>query len=258
MQKQHAVVVHHLVYNLYTKKYMKIGILYAMEEEIQAYYYNCKKFKKIKNEIYGINIYISNSNKIILIKSGIGKVSSSIACTILIYTYQVNIIINIGSSGKLKPYINISNFIIGKNIAYHDVNLTSFKYEIGQIPGFPQKFNTNIFLRKQIKKILYKYKITFWEGLIVSGDVFIHHNEDINKINKNFPDAIASDMESAAISQICFQYNTPVIIIKIISDDAQKKAPLIFKQNIQNIHIQSYKIIKNYIKIIKNFTKTII
>ncbi|CAL4042509.1 5'-methylthioadenosine/S-adenosylhomocysteine nucleosidase [Buchnera aphidicola (Takecallis arundicolens)] len=234
---------------------MKIGIIYAMEEEIRAYYYNVKKFKKIQNETYGINIYISNSNKIILIKSGIGKVSSSIACTILIHTYKVHIIINIGSSGALKPYINISNFIIGKNISYHDVNLTSFQYKIGQIPGFPQKFNTNIFLRKQIKKILYKYKITFWEGLIISGDIFIHKSQDINKITKNFPDAIASDMESAAISQICFQYNKPVLIIKIISDDTNKKAPLIFKKSIQNISIQSYKIIEDYINIIKKLYK---
>ncbi|WP_343128323.1 5'-methylthioadenosine/adenosylhomocysteine nucleosidase [Buchnera aphidicola (Takecallis taiwana)] len=236
---------------------MKIGIIYAMKKEMKAYYYAFKKLKKIQSSIYGINIYVSHSNKIFFIQSGIGKVSSSIACTILIYIYKVNIIINIGSSGTLKSYININDVIIGSKIAYHDVNVTSFNYTVGQIPGFPKIFNTNNFLRNQIKTILYNYNITFWEGLIVSGDTFINHNNHINNITNNFTDIIALDMESAAINQVCFQHNIPVLIIKIISDFATETAPSIFKKNIKNLYLKLYNIIHDYIQIIQTCSKII-
>lgn len=232
---------------------MKIGIIYAMKEEIRLYC-PCNKFQKIKCDIYGMNIYISESNKIILIQSGIGKVSSSIACTILITLYKVNVVLNIGFSGTLKPYININDIIIAKKLSYYDVNLTNFNYSIGQIPGFPQTFYTNNILRQKIKKILYQYKIKFWEGLIVSGDTFINKKDDVKKIEKNFPNAISVDMESTAISQVCFQYNKPIIIMKIISDNVKKNATQEFKTNIKTVFYKLYNIIEDYIKLIIKYT----
>ncbi|QCI25948.1 5'-methylthioadenosine/adenosylhomocysteine nucleosidase [Buchnera aphidicola] len=228
---------------------MKIGIIYAMQKEIQTYY-DFNKFQKIKYDIYGIDIYISHSKKIILIKSGIGKVSSSIACTILITLYKVDIVINIGSGGSLKPYINIHDIILIKKTSYHDVNLTNFHYSIGQIPNFPQTFQTNNLLRKKFKNILYENKIKFWEGQVVSGDIFIQTKKDVEIILKNFPNAISVDMESASISQVCFQYNKPVIIIKIISDYITKNTTTIFQKNIKKIFYKSSHIIKKYIQTI--------
>jgi adenosylhomocysteine nucleosidase len=40
----------------------------------------------------------------------------------------------------------------------------------------------------------------------------------MQKIKNNFPTAMALDMESAAVAQTCYLYNTPLLVIKQISD----------------------------------------
>ncbi|CAL4320144.1 5'-methylthioadenosine/adenosylhomocysteine nucleosidase [Buchnera aphidicola] len=232
---------------------MKIGIVIAINEEITILFEKLKKLKIIKYEIYGIKLYSGyfNKTKIILTKSGIGKVSNSIACTILIKIYHVNLIINIGSAGKLTDNIKVFDIILANKICHHDINLKNFGYEIGVIPNFPKIFKIDKSLKNHTKKILSLSKMKYIEGLIVSGEQFINNTKKKQYILTNFPNAIAVDMESSAISQACFQFQIPYIIIKIISDHSNKSSYIEFKKNIHVIAKMSYKILKNIINKIK-------
>ena len=55
-------------------------------------------------------------------------------------------------------------------------------------------------------------------GLIVTGDWFVDTVEKMRSIIGNFPDAMAVDMESAAIAHTCKLQDTPFISFRIISD----------------------------------------
>ena len=56
------------------------------------------------------------------------------------------------------------------------------------------------------------------EGLIATGDQFITSREEQQHIKEAYPEALAVDMESAAIAQVCHLYGTPFISFRIISD----------------------------------------
>ncbi len=204
-----------------------IGIIIAINKESKKFIQKIKK-KKYKN-IKNIKIILGyfKKKKIALINSGIGKVFSSIATTILIQKFKINYIINIGTSGSLKNKINYQDIIIANKIRYHDVNITEFGYKIGQIPKTPQYFKISKQIIKKIKKKINKYN--FHVGELVSGDKFINKKK---KIKNNFPKAISVDMESAAIAQTCFIFNIPLICIKIISDKSNKKSRKDFYKNI--------------------------
>ena len=55
-------------------------------------------------------------------------------------------------------------------------------------------------------------------GLICSGDRFIASIEEIESIKAHFPKALAVDMESAAIAQVCKLRDVPFLCIRVISD----------------------------------------
>ena len=55
-------------------------------------------------------------------------------------------------------------------------------------------------------------------GLICSGDQFITDREQLNLIKQRFPLALAVDMESGALAQVCHLYGVPFLSFRIISD----------------------------------------
>ncbi|MGV3346786.1 5'-methylthioadenosine/S-adenosylhomocysteine nucleosidase, partial [Enterobacteriaceae bacterium LUAb1] len=67
-------------------------------------------------------------------------------------------------------------------------------------------------------------------GLVVSGDAFINGAEPLNRIRSAFPHAIAVEMEAAAIGHVCHNFNTPFVIIRAISDVADRESHLSFDE----------------------------
>lgn len=223
---------------------MKIGIIGAIKKEIQILQkiiINCVE-KKIGN----CQIYIGSFKNIniFLIRSGIGKVAASISTTILINLYKPNIIINSGSAGSLNSLLKIGDIIIPNKICYYDVDLVNFGYALGQIPECPKEFLIQKKFFNFIKNISIDFKFQFTTGLLITGDSFVRESELIKKLKHQFSSAIAVEMESAAIAQVCHQFNVPLIVIKSISDLSDKNATLNFKKNISIASFQSSKIVQ--------------
>lgn len=231
---------------------MKIGIIGAIRQEIEIIRKIIHPYKKKKIGHCKIYIGFFKENRIFLIQSGIGKVSASIACMILINLCKIDIIINSGSAGSLIPSLNIGDVIIPKKICYYDVDLTNFGYDIGQIPKHPKEFIISEKIHTFLKSITKKFQLKFKTGLIISGDSFINGNSCIKKLKNRFSSAIAVEMESAAIAQVCYQFSIPIIIIKSISDLSDKNATLNFEKNINTASFQSSKIVKILLKSIIN------
>ncbi|MCV2508366.1 MAG: 5'-methylthioadenosine/S-adenosylhomocysteine nucleosidase, partial [Candidatus Lightella neohaematopini] len=121
---------------------MIIGIVGAIKEEIILL---CQQLTNIKKRIIGkCVIYYGNIStiKVVIIKTGIGKVSASLGTTILINCFLPNLVINIGLAGSLVSYIKKYNLVISQSTCYYDVNVTAFGYKVGQIPKHPLMFNT--------------------------------------------------------------------------------------------------------------------
>ncbi|WP_284443364.1 5'-methylthioadenosine/adenosylhomocysteine nucleosidase [Buchnera aphidicola] len=223
---------------------MKIGIIGAISQETEV----LKKIihPYVEKIIANYKIYIGKfkKNDIFLIKSGIGKVSASIATMVLVNLCQIDIIINSGSAGSLNSKLKIGDIIIPEKTCYYDVDLTNFGYFQGQIPKYPKKFIINKKIYNFCKKNSYKYELKFIKGLIISGDSFIRENSRIKILKKIFPSAIAVEMESTAIAQVCYKFNTPLIVIKSISDASDNNATFNFKKNISIASCQLSEFVK--------------
>nr|WP_242400575.1 5'-methylthioadenosine/adenosylhomocysteine nucleosidase [Borrelia crocidurae] len=182
-----------------------------------------------------------------------GKVNAAMWNSYIIAKYKITHIINSGTAGGLQESSNIkiSDIIISSQTAFHDFNLTQFDYQIGQVPGFPQKFESDkTLLNKVISIIKDKFQnVNVHIGLILTGDQFIEDEKQIEKIKNDFKDALAVEMESAAIAQVAYTFNIPFIVTRSISDFPNNKNNYIdFNKFLQDASKNSAKMVRELIK----------
>ena len=121
------------------------------------------------------------------------------------------------------------------NCAHHDVDVTAFGYVWGQVPQLPAVFASDENLICQAEKAAQVFEgAAVTQGLIVSGDRFVHSSEGVTEIRSHFPDVKAVEMEAAAIAQTCYQLEVPFVIIRAVSDSADEKADISFEEFFEN------------------------
>lgn len=73
------------------------------------------------------------------------------------------------------------------------------------------------------------HTIHLHQGLILSGDQFISSHEQADRLSTEHPEALATEMEGAAIAQICYEYEVPFVVLRVISDKANDDASVDFE-----------------------------
>ncbi|WP_251520349.1 MULTISPECIES: 5'-methylthioadenosine/adenosylhomocysteine nucleosidase [Staphylococcus] len=207
-----------------------IGIIGAMEEEITILKNKLTEYEEIN--IAHVHFYKGKleGKDVVLTQSGIGKVNASISTTLLIEKFNPEVIINTGSAGALDDKLNVGDIVVSDKVSYHDADARAFGYQIGQIPQMPESYQTNVGLLDKTVQIIEQCQLVAQTGLVVSGDSFIGTPEQKTQIKSNFPEALAAEMEATAIAQTCYQFNTPFIITRAISDLADGDAGITFEE----------------------------
>ncbi len=206
-----------------------IGIIGAMDEEIELL--------KTKMEI-DEHLVIANSHffigklegkEVVLLKSGIGKVNAAMTTTILFERFHPEYVINTGSAGGFHHDLEVGDIVISTEVVHHDVDVTAFDYEYGQLPGMPERFLSDpILMEKAMLAAKNIQEIQAMKGLISTGDTFMQDEDKVSFVREKFPNLIAAEMEAAAVAQVCYQYETPFVIIRALSDIAGKESSVSF------------------------------
>ncbi len=221
---------------------MNILVITAMKDEMLPIIedYNVTKIdSKFYNEIYLNN---EGKNNIYFTYTGIGKVNASTSTTFLINNLNPDLVVNLGTAGGVNENLDILDLVIGDNLAYHDVDVTPFGYEYGQVPKKNKYFKTNIdkgFLKKIEEK-----GINVHVGTILSGDQFVNDKSKKISFCLDFDNVYAVEMESTAIVDVCNRFNTKVIVIRGISDLTHKESTLEFDTYLVEVIKKFNKIIK--------------
>ncbi|MDG4942622.1 5'-methylthioadenosine/adenosylhomocysteine nucleosidase [Staphylococcus agnetis] len=206
-----------------------IGIIGAMEEEVAILKSQMSDVETLK--IAHTLFYKGklNNTNVVLTQSGIGKVNVAISTTLLIQQFKPELIINTGSAGGLQPGLSLGDVVVSTSVTYHDADARAFGYAMGQIPGMPESYVADKTLIHNVNDVLNTLEQPVREGMIVSGDSFIGTEQQRAVILKHFPNAMAAEMEAAAIAQTCYQFNVPFIVTRAISDLADGDAGMTFE-----------------------------
>lgn len=210
---------------------MNIGIIGAMDEEIRILK---EKMTDVQTTtVAGCNFHQGElgAKKVTLTMSGIGKVSAAVATTLLLEKFQPDVIINTGSAGGYDTSLNVGDVVISTEVRFHDVDVTAFGYEIGQMAELPAAFYADKKLVDIAQHAAYSLSsLKVIKGLICTGDTFMADPEKAEAARKNFPTMVACEMEAAAVAQVCHQFTVPFVVIRSLSDIAGKKSEVSFEQ----------------------------
>lgn len=87
-----------------------------------------------------------------------------------------------------------------------------------------------------------------YSGLIVSGDRFVCTSAESAVLRHALPDALAVEMEGAAVAQVCHEWGVPFAAIRTISDRADDTASVDFAQFIAQVDSRySVAILRNWL-----------
>lgn len=210
---------------------MKIAVIGAMEQEVELLRGALQdaKTETIANSEFTTGTY--EGKEVILLKSGIGKVNAAMSTTILLEKFHPAVVINTGSAGGFDAALNVGDIVISDEVRHHDVDVTAFGYEIGQMAGMPAAFKSDEKLMDIAKQAVIEVgEHHYGVGLICSGDVFMSDPERVEAVRKDFPTMKAAEMEAAAVAQVCHQFNTPFVVIRALSDIAGQESGITFDE----------------------------
>lgn len=198
---------------------MTVGIIVAMDKEMALV---CDAFSPIKDGGSAMGclfrvVSAGSDATIVILQCGVGKVNAAVGAMLLRWHFHADVIVSTGVAGGTLPYIKQGMVVAGTSYSYHDVYCGA-GVAYGTVQGEPSGYAADAkmlhILRESFHEVLF--------GMIVSGDQFIETKERMGRVLDYFPTAIAVDMESASIAQVCSKplagKTTPFISLRIISD----------------------------------------
>ncbi|MDB5273460.1 MAG: pfs [Chitinophagaceae bacterium] len=231
------------------------GILAPMPEEIDILLqhmhveeiYEAGKRKFYLGTIKGQNCVVSLSR--------IGKVASAVTAAMMIQHFKVDRMIVTGVAGGIAEEVNIGDIVIAQTCIQHDMDcrplfpqfeaplLGKARFECDAQLIADAKRSCEDFMQHELYDFVSKQHLDelgihapqVRVGTLVSGDQFIGTHEQLNKIKREIPDAYFVEMEGAAVAQVCYEYDVPLVVVRSISDKADAVAHVDFSNYIKEV-----------------------
>ncbi|MGO3890967.1 MAG: 5'-methylthioadenosine/adenosylhomocysteine nucleosidase [Paenalcaligenes sp.] len=207
------------------------AIIVAMQEELEIILQHLEHAST--HERAGMQFHQGTfaGKPVVAVICGVGKVNAATCTQILISEFAVSRVINIGIAGGIGPGISPGDVVIADCLVQHDMDIAALGLPPGQIFRMDTLyFPTDPTLRRLAQEAashITAHQVS--TGCIASGDQFIACPEKSRWIHQQF-NALACEMESASIAQVCYLNNVPVICIRSISDNANDGANMDFEQ----------------------------
>ena len=189
-----------------------------------------------------------NGRRVVVGRSGAGKVNAAIIATLLIDHFKPSAILFSGTAGAVDPALFPGDVVIGKTVAQHDAGLQLAdgirrRGMRNAVTGaldpllVPASEALLAVARSSSQGLKLPAVATpngertpqVVEGVIVTGDVFMADLTRRAELRRSLG-ATAIEMEGAAVVQTCRQFNVSCLVVRSITDRADGQASTSYDQ----------------------------
>ena len=232
----------------------RIALVSAMHEELAAVL--ARMPDEQKTVVAGREFWVGHwhGHEVVAVLSRIGKVAAATTATTLIERFGVSRIVFTGVAGGLAPQVKVGDVVVARAFMQHDMDASPLfaRYEV-PLTGMT-RFAADALLSDALvaaaplamQDMLATLPPSEWlnldlssaqvhQGLIASGDRFVSKTSESRALQRDLPDALAVEMECAAMAQVCHDYGVPLAAVRTISDRADDAAHVDFPRFIQSI-----------------------
>lgn len=221
-----------------------LGLIAAMEVEMNAITACLTQPEEFT--ISGIKMVrgMISDKEVVVMLSGVGKCNAAISTTILCEHFQLEGIINIGTAGGLKADEEVLDAVVSTQVVQHDFDTSP----IDGKDGIGLYFDADEAMAKRSSDVLTQAGVRVHHGLIASGDQFVAREDQLQRLEEYFPNAICAEMEAGAVAAACHHYQVPFVVIRSLSDVACKEGSVMdFLEYVKHAAERSASFVKAYI-----------
>lgn len=187
-----------------------------------------------------------HGHELALATSGMGKVAAAQAATLLAACCGARRVLLAGTAGALDAGLNVGDAVVARAFVQHDMDASPLfpRFEV-PLTG-RSRYATDAALADALAQAaraalpaldddggLGLAAPRVHEGLVVTGDRFVSSGEARAALKAALPDALAAEMEGAAIAQVCSDFALPFAALRVISDKADASALVDFNRFVE-------------------------
>jgi adenosylhomocysteine nucleosidase len=219
-----------------------IGVIGAMPEELAAVIDVVHADEVI--ELGGRRYHRGHhaGEPVVCVVSRIGKVAAAATTAILLERFAPRAIVMTGLAGGVDPRLAIGDIVVADRVVHHDLDARPLfpRHEIPLLGIAELVADPALSSRLAAAAVAFQPPASFaalgitqprlWRGLIASGDQFFASVAAVAALRELLPDALAVEMEGAAVAQVCHEHGVPFAIARVISDTADHTAAVDFSR----------------------------
>ncbi len=220
----------------------RIAIVSAMHEELRALLPLLQGAQVERRAGRECHLGRLDGHEVLLVLSGIGKVAAAATAAVLLDGMDVRTLLLTGVAGGLAAGVQVGDVVIARWLLQHDMDASPLfpRYEV-PLTG-RSRFAADAALcdalasgSEQVLRAPHVALARFGieqprlhSGLVVSGDCFVATAAQSQALRAALPDALAVEMEGAAVAQVCADFERPFAVLRTVSDRADDSAHLDF------------------------------
>jgi adenosylhomocysteine nucleosidase len=174
---------------------------------------------------------------VVLALSGVGKVAAAATAALLLDRCDVQALLFTGVAGGLHAEVQVGDVVIARELLQHDMDASPLfpRYEI-PYTGV-SRFATDAAWCERLARAVagLPARPRLHQGLVISGDRFIASAADNHTLRTLLPDALAVEMEGAAVAQVCADFARPCAVLRTVSDRADDSAHVDFVRFVEDV-----------------------
>ncbi len=237
----------------------RIGVMAAMPEELQALLEAMPNQQPVQRagRVFWLGQW--HGHEVVAVLSRIGKVAAATTTTILLTEFGVGEVWFTGVAGGLGERVRVGDVVVASALVQHDMDASPLfpRFElpgsgVSHLPVCPDRVaRVADVVRWALspKQLALGGALTdvhlaelglpavpeVHTGLILSGDQFIGSAQASGALRDALPEAMAVEMEGAAVAQVCHDFDVPCTVLRTISDRADDDAHLDFPRFIESV-----------------------
>ncbi len=188
-----------------------------------------------------------NDLELVVALSGVGKVAAATTATLLADRFGVQAMAFTGVAGGLAPQVKVGDVVVANSLLQHDMDASPLfpRHEVPLtgISRFASCEALSGSMRAAVADLLANVgqgvtaeaqqrfglqQVRVHSGLVISGDRFVTTVAERDALLAALPDALAVEMEGAAVAQVCHAFELPLVVVRTVSDRADDAAHVDF------------------------------
>ncbi|MDQ2736334.1 MAG: 5'-methylthioadenosine/adenosylhomocysteine nucleosidase [Pseudomonadota bacterium] len=201
-----------------------------------------------------------DGHEMVAVLSRVGKVAAATTATLLATEFGITRAIFTGTAGGLHEQAKVGDVVVASAVLQHDMDASPLfpRYEVPLygVDRFHADPELSAALAAAARSVLggmrearlddgaldaemlHAFGIVapaVHTGLVVSGDRFFANAVDCASLRERLPDALAVEMEGAALGQVCHDLGIAFAVVRTISDRADDSAHVDFARFVESI-----------------------